>query len=128
MRLLLDTHALLWFYFADPKLSAAARAAIEAPENVKFVSAATHWEVAIKVGLSKLGLNEPFPDFVQHAIHDQGFLLLPVEPRHSAALIALPLHHRDPFDRMLVAQALVEGLPVVTCDPALALYPITRAW
>jgi PIN domain nuclease of toxin-antitoxin system len=128
MRLLLDTHALLWFYFTDPKLSPTARMAIETAGNVILVSPASYWEVAIKVSQGKLGLREPFPDFVQHAVFDNGFVILPVEPRHTAALIGLPFHHRDPFDRLLVAQAIVENVPLITCDPDLMPYPITRIW
>lgn len=128
MRLLLDTHVLLWFYFGNPKLSATARAAILDPGNEKLASAASHWEIAIKVSHGKLNLNETFPDFVQHGIFDQGFHILPVEPQHTAVLIGLPHHHRDPFDRLLIAQALVEGIPIVTGDPAFALYPVARVW
>jgi PIN domain nuclease of toxin-antitoxin system len=128
VRLLLDTHALLWFYLGDPQLSAAARLLIEDAANSKLVSPASYWELAIKIGLGKYTLTESYDEFIQHAIFDNGFLILPVEPRHTAALITLPKHHKDPFDRLLVAQAMVEGMPLVSADPALDPYPITRLW
>jgi PIN domain nuclease of toxin-antitoxin system len=112
MRLLLDAHALLWYYLGEAKLSRTARALIDDPGNEKLVSAATHREIAIKVSTGKYVLAEPFPDFVQHAITDNGFTFLPVEARHTAALIGLPFHHRDPFDRLPVAQAVVENIPL----------------
>jgi PIN domain nuclease of toxin-antitoxin system len=128
VRLLLDTHTLLWFYLGDPQLSATARSLIEDPANEKLVSPASYWELAIKIGLGKYTLTESYEDFIQHAIFDNGFLILPIEPRHTAILVSLPPHHKDPFDRLLVAQAMVEGIPIVIVDPALDPYPITRLW
>ncbi len=130
MNLLLDTHTLLWAYWADPKLSATAATLITDPANRCSVSPASYWEIAIKMVNSKLTLSESFPDFIQHAILDNGFVILPVEPRHAAALIGLPRlsSHKDPFDRMLVAQATVEGMAIVSADAALDGYPITRLW
>jgi len=90
VRLLLDTHTLLWFYLGDPQLSAAVRRLIEDPGNTKFVSPASYWELAIKIGLGKYILKESYDDFTQHAIFDNGFLILPVEPKHTAGLISLP--------------------------------------
>lgn len=128
MRLLLDTHTLVWHYFGDIQLSATARLLIDDPANTKFVSPATYWELAIKIGLGKFVLAESYADFIQHAIFDNGFLILPIEPRHTAILVSLPLHHKDPFDRLMVAQAMVEAISLVTADPALDQYPITRLW
>jgi PIN domain nuclease of toxin-antitoxin system len=130
VNLLLDTHTLLWAYWADPKLSAAAAALITDPANRCFVSPASYWEIAIKIAISKLTLSESFPDFMQHAILDNGFAFLPIEPRHAAALIGLPQlpTHKDPFDRMFISQAIVEGMPIVSADSALDAYPITRLW
>jgi PIN domain nuclease of toxin-antitoxin system len=107
VRLLLDTHAWLWFYLGDPQLSAAARTAIADPGNSKLISAASYWELAIKISLGKYVLRESYDELIQHAIFDNGFAILAVEPKHTAMLISLPHHHRDPFDRLLVAQALV---------------------
>ena len=128
MRLLLDTHSLLWFYLGDVQLSSAARAAIADPGNDKLVSAASYWELAIKVSLGKYILTETYDEFIQHAIVDNGFAILPIETRHTSALISLPHHHKDPFDRLLIVQALVEGVPIVSGDPRLDPYPITRLW
>lgn len=128
MNLLIDTHALIWYYQTDPRMSPTGRASIEDPANSVLVSAASHWEAAIKISTGKLKLAEPFPDFVQHAITDNGFAILPIEPRHTAELIALPYHHRDPFDRVIVAQAIVEQMPIISVDPILDSYPIRRIW
>jgi PIN domain nuclease of toxin-antitoxin system len=107
VRLLLDTHTLIWYYQGDPQFSLTARQHVADPANSVFVSAASHWEIAIKLSIGKLTLADALPDFVQSAILDQGFALLPIEPRHTAAVATLPYptRHRDPFDRMLVAQA-----------------------
>ena len=128
MNLLLDTHALLWNHLGDLRLSAAARLLIDDATNTKFVSPAVYWELAIKVQSGKYVLTESYTDFIQHALFDNKFLILPVEPRHTAVLVSLPLHHRDPFDRLMIAQAMVEGIPLVSADPALDAYPITRLW
>lgn len=128
MKILLDTHTLLWFYLGDPQLSATARNLIDDPANTKLISPASYWELAIKISLGNYVLTESYDDFIQHAILDNGFLVLPVEPRHTGALITLPHHHKDPFDRLLVAQALVEGIPLVSVDPDLDKYLITRLW
>lgn len=128
MNVLLDSHSLLWHYLDDPKLGAVAKATIVDPANRILVSAASHWEIAIKLSTGKYTLHVPFPAFVQEAILDNGFTILPIKPGHTAELIALPYHHRDPFDRLIIAQAIVEKLPVVSIDPAFDLYPIQRIW
>jgi PIN domain nuclease of toxin-antitoxin system len=106
VRLLLDTHALLWFYLGDPQLSNPAMAAIVDPINIKLISPATYWEIAIKLNTGKYTLSVSYDEFVQEAVYDNGFMILPIEPRHTAALISLPCHHKDLFDRMLVGQAI----------------------
>jgi PIN domain nuclease of toxin-antitoxin system len=126
--LLLDTHTLLWFYLDDPQLSTAARTLIEDPANTNLVSPASSWELAIKIALGKYILTESYDDFTQHAIFDNGFVILPIEPRHTSVLVSLPQHHKDPFDRLLVAQAMVEAIPLVSIDSAFDAYPITRLW
>ena len=128
MRLLLDTHTLLWFYLDDAQLSGAAKALILDASNLKYVSPASYWEVAIKVSIGKYVLAEPYEDLIQHAIFDNGFDILPIAPRHTAALIGLAFHHKDPFDRLLIAQALTEGMAVVSVDTAFDQYPVTRLW
>jgi PIN domain nuclease of toxin-antitoxin system len=128
VKLLLDTHALIWFYEMNRKMSATALALILDPANDKLVSPAAYWEMAIKLGTGKLVLAEPFPDFVQHAIFDNGFTILPVEPRHCFPLPTLPRHHNDPFDRLMIAQAIVEDIAVVSIDTAFDPYPVRRLW
>lgn len=118
MRLLLDTHVYLWVVIADPRLSAKAREKIENAEQV-FVSAASIWEIGIKAQLGKV---EADPDQLVAAIGQSGFAELSVRAVHGAAAARLPLHHRDPFDRLLVAQALTEPLFLLTADAALASY------
>jgi PIN domain nuclease of toxin-antitoxin system len=126
MRLLLDTHAFLWFVLDDPQLSTKARAAIEDEGADVLVSPASYWEIAIKVSLGKYALTVPYETFWQRGIGDNGFAVLPIEVRHTAALLDLPFHHRDPFDRLLVAQAMVESIPLVSADRRLDAYPIQR--
>jgi PIN domain nuclease of toxin-antitoxin system len=128
MRLLLDSHAFLWFVLNDSRLSATAKAKIASPANEILVSPASYWEIAIKVRLGKLALKAPFDPFVADQIAINRFTILHIEPRHAAVLTTLPLHHRDPFDRLLVAQALAEQIEIVSNDPKLDLYGITRIW
>jgi PIN domain nuclease of toxin-antitoxin system len=128
MRLLLDTHTFLWFVANDPKLSARAKVLIGDPANRIEISPASYWEIAIKVSLGKLSLHAPYPAFMQRAIAGNRFTVLAVEPQHTAALIGLPFHHRDPFDRLLICQALVEQIPVVSADSTFDLYQVSRHW
>lgn len=117
--LLLDTHVVIWWRTDDARLADRARRAIaEAP--AVFVSAASAWEVAIKQGLGRLRLPESF----SHGVEDSGFHMLPVHFAHAELAGTLPRHHRDPFDRMLVAQAKIERLTLVTHDEALRPYPM----
>lgn len=123
MKLLLDTHAVLWWQADDRRLSVTARRAI-ATADVVWVSAASGWEVAIKAALGRLRADEPFA--VTVAADD--FTELPVTLAHAARLQALPSHHADPFDRLLVAQAMVEGATLVTRDAALGAYGVPVLW
>jgi PIN domain nuclease of toxin-antitoxin system len=128
MRALLDTHALLWFVLGDARLSATATDFIQDLASTKLVSPASYWEIAIKISLGKYSLAEPYVDFMRRAVDGNGFEILHIDYRHTAALIDLPLHHRDPFDRLLVAQALVEDIPIVSSDPSLRAYAVRRLW
>lgn len=119
-RLLLDTHVVLWWQEDAPGLRDDVRTAIASAEVV-YVSAVSTWEVEIKRALGKLTIPAPFSDVV--SLND--FAELPITMRHASATAALPLHHRDPFDRMLVAQALVEGCTLVTLDRMLAVYGVS---
>jgi PIN domain nuclease of toxin-antitoxin system len=109
-------------------LSPTARAAIEDPNNAKAVSAASYWEIAIKLRLGKYQLAETYDEFIQHAIYDNGFAILAIEPRHTSVLVTLPMHHKDPFDRLMIAQAIVEGIGIVSADAVLDAYGFPRIW
>ena len=128
MKLLLDTHTFLWFIMGNANLSAAARAAIENLANEKYVSVASVWEIAIKVSVGKLSLSAPFSTLIPDQLSANGFELLNLDVAHAAALITLPFHHRDPFDRLLIAQAMVEQMQIVSIDSAFDAYPIIRMW
>lgn len=128
MKLLLDTHALLWFLDDDAALSSAARALIEDPGNEKFVSVATCWEIAIKVGLKKIDLGEPASTFLPRELSTNGFALLDISLPHATSVETWPQHHRDPFDRLLIAQSLAESFPIVSIDTQFDPYGVTRYW
>lgn len=110
MRLLLDTHTFLWFLLDDEQLSETARNLIIDPKNDIEISPATYWEIAIKISLNKYSLPEPFEQFMNREIVANQFRILNIEPRHATPLTMLPFHHRDPFDRLLIAQAMVEQI------------------
>lgn len=123
MNLLIDTHILLWWRTKNPKLVRSARNAI-ARANTVYVSAASAWEVAIKISLGKLELDEPF----EAGVVDSQFTLLPINFAHAAAVASLPRHHTDPFDRMLIAQSIVENLSIVTHDEHFRPYGRPVIW
>ena len=128
MRVLIDTHALIWFCEGNPLLSATARAAMEDADNERYVSHASAWEVAIKLSLGKLQVQGGYEVLFPGVLEANGFVLLPPAVAHYQALIPLPRHHGDPFDRLIIAQAQVEGLTVVTCDTAFPAYGIPLLW
>lgn len=128
MTILLDTCALLWFTEDSPKLSGHARASIEDISNTLTYSIASVWEMAIKLGLGKLTMSCPlFPDFA-NTLDAHGFQRLSISYRHASEVAGLPRHHADPFDRLLIAQALVESLPIASRDRAFDQYPVSRIW
>ena len=127
-RYLLDTHALLWWISSSSQLSATARTILGNESNSLYLSAASTWEMAIKTKLGKLHIPEPLQSFIPKIMSEQYLKGLPVEHAHSAQVETLPLHHRDPFDRLLVAQAMTENLTLVSCDSALTPYPVNVAW
>ena len=128
MRLLLDTHTLLWFALTAPQLSGTATSLIMDPDNEKLVSPASYWETAIKISIKKYALSKSYEIFIDEAIDKNGFGHLHIEPKHTAALITLPFHHKDPFDRLLIAQAIIEGIPIISGDTVLDSYPVKRLW
>lgn len=128
MKLLLDTHAFLWFIMDDPALSSEAKRLIEEPENDIILSVASLWEMAIKVSLGKLTISQPFEPFITSQLTANAITLLNISTSHAAVVATLPFHHRDPFDRLLIAQAMVEQLPIVSTDPEFDSYRIKRLW
>ncbi len=128
MRLLLDTHALLWFSLDDPQLPASARSMIVDPGNKALISPASYWELSIKVSTGKYQISSMFFRDLADQIDSGAFVLLPITTAHAEVVASLPFHHRDPFDRMLVAQAMVERVPILSADLALDAYPAARIW
>lgn len=124
MNLLLDTHAFLWFIDGSAKLSQRARELIEDHGNAKLVSVASLWEMGLKMSLGRLELAQPFGDLIPRQMELNGFGLLPVRISHIARIISLPFQHRDPFDRMIVAQCVAEGLSVVSLDSVFDKYSV----
>ncbi|WP_370306262.1 type II toxin-antitoxin system VapC family toxin [Sinimarinibacterium flocculans] len=124
MNLLLDTHVALWAIADSPRLPKKARALIESPRSSVWISAATVWEIAIKHGLRRGDMPVSGQDAL-HYFQASGYRFLPVEPEHAVAVEELPAHHADPFDRILVAQALVEPMRLLTHDPVVARYSDT---
>ena len=127
-RLLLDTHVFLWWVADDPNLTTVARRAIADVNNECFLSLASCWEMAIKSSLGKLRLAKPVGRFVTEQLAANSFTLLNIELRHAAKVEKLPFHHRDPFDRLLVAQAVTEKLIIVTADSGFSNYGVRILW
>lgn len=128
MNLILDAHALLWFLNDDPQLPPNAKSLIEDPANRKLVSIATCWEIAIKVGLKKLDLGESVTTFLPRELSANKLVLLGIDLAHASFIETLPLHHKDPFDRLLIAQAILESMPIVSADVLFDSYGVTRFW
>ena len=124
---LLDTHALIWFIEGDRLLSDKAISAINDEADFNFVSIASIWEIAIKLNVEKLKLQTSFLG-IQKKMDENGFKLLPVNFEHTLILKDLPLHHRDPFDRMIIAQSITEDLTIISKDKNFSLYPIKLLW
>ena len=124
MNVLLDTHAFLWFVQDDPRLSHAARALIESGETRPFLSIASLWEIAIKMSLGKLELTQPYEEFIPQQLAANGIGILNITIEHTAAVASLPFHSRDPFDRLMVAQAMVESDRAVTINQRVRSFDI----
>ena len=131
MRLLLDTHAFLWYMAGADELSGLARELIDDRANERLLSAAVPWEMAIKYSLGKLEIAEPFESLIPRLIEQNGMSLLGVTLEHTSAVATLPYpveKHRDPFDRLMIAQSKVEGIPIVSVDSRFDDYEVERLW
>ena len=128
MNLLLDTHTFLWFIAGSSNLSKKARTLIEDADNQIFLSSASLWEIAIKISLGKLKLVDSFETFIPQQLEVNGIEMLNIAISHTAVVAQLPFHHRDPFDRLLIAQAVAEEMPIVSGDEEFDKYEITRLW
>ncbi|MBI1825490.1 MAG: type II toxin-antitoxin system VapC family toxin [Planctomycetes bacterium] len=128
MRLVLDTHTFLWFVEGSARLSAKARDHIEDSDNEILLSIASLWEMAIKISLRRLDAPHPFADFIQSQLELSSIQLLEIRPQHTYAIANLPFYHRDPFDRLLAAQCLSEGLILISSDGVFEKYGVERLW
>ena len=128
MRLLLDTHTFLWFISGDPQLSSKARELISDPENEVLLSVASLWEIVIKAGLGKLKLAGSFDEVIPLQLRSNDIEVLGIELAHLGELSRLPQHHKDPFDRLIIAQALAEGLPLLSRDGDFKEYRVQLLW
>ena len=128
MKLLLDTHAFIWFVDGNPKLSNAARTAIDDIENRVYLSVASVWELAILVSLKRLTLQRTVSEYVTLYTDRNAIDLLPVTIDHIEVIVHLPFHHRDPFDRLLIAQAKFHDLHLVSADRTFKQYDINELW
>jgi PIN domain nuclease of toxin-antitoxin system len=126
VRALLDTHVFIWAVQADRKLSVVARRTISASEC--FLSLASCWEMAIKASIKKLQFDRPLPQFITEQLSASGISLLPIDFRHVMRVSHMPFHHRDPFDRLLTAQAMEESMPIISADAQLDRYGVKRFW
>jgi PIN domain nuclease of toxin-antitoxin system len=128
MKLLLDTHAFLWFIEGNPNLSETARNLIEDEENQRFLSVASLWEMAIKVSMNKLALQTAFTSLVMQQVYGNAIELIEIRPGHLDVLAKMPFHHKDPFDRLILAQSIAENISVISKDSEFKKYPITLLW
>jgi len=127
MKLLLDTHTFIWFVEDDKQLPVKAKRLIENSENEIFLSIASLWEIAIKLQLKKLELSQPIEKVMEHAAFN-GFVFLPILPEHIIALTKLEFFHRDPFDRIIIAQSIIEEQAIITKDKVFKDYGVERIW
>jgi PIN domain nuclease of toxin-antitoxin system len=128
MRALLDTNSFLWFISGNDKLSNTAKSFITDLNNELILSTASLWEIAIKVSLGKLELLQPFNTLIPQQLDENDIAILPITLEHLSGLIDLSFHHRDPFDRLIIAQALTEEIPVISSDSAFSEYPVEIIW
>ncbi len=127
MDILLDTHTLIWFLNGDKKLSRKVRECIETPSNLKFVSIASIWEIAIKISLNKFRYPKGFNNFLE-MVDDNGFDILPISFEHTLTVSSLDFIHKDPFDRLLIAQSICDNLTIATKDSFIEQYNVQTIW
>ncbi len=128
MRLLLDTHTFIWFVIDSPKLSANVKYQIEDENNEKLISVASIWEIAIKQSTGKLYFGLPFRVLIEQQLSANSIELLNINLDHIEIVVTLPFYHRDPFDRLIIAQAMVEQIPILSADSVFDTYGIQRLW
>ena len=128
MMFLIDTHTFIWYVTDNSRLSNQVLELINDENNQIFLSIASVWEMGIKHGLGKLTFNLPFERFIMQQISINDFMVLDINISQITAITQFPLHHRDPFDRMLIAQAMVENMPIISADTIFDAYPIRRLW
>lgn len=128
MRFLLDTHTFIWFIRDDPQLSITAKTLIEDSTNILYLSSASVWEMAIKTSLGKLDSPPSFADAVNQQLNENNILLLDIRVEHAGRVATLPFHHRDPFDRLIIAQSLSDDLPIIGKDEVFDAYGVKRYW
>lgn len=128
MKVLLDTHAFMWFVDGNERLPRYTRSLIEKRGNERLLSIGSLWEMAIKASLGKLEVRGPFVEIVTTQLATNDIWLLPIQASHLDTLRALPFHHRDPFDRLIIAQGIVEGAVILSRDKLFDYYPIKRCW
>lgn len=128
MRLLLDTHTFIWYVTDNPRLSTNVKLLIEDENNEKLVSIASIWEMAIKHSIGRLNFSLPFMEFVRQQLSVSNIGLLEINLNHIEVVASLPLHHRDPFDRLIIAQSMAEQIPVLSVDVIFDAYAIARLW
>ena len=127
MKLLLDTHAFLWFIDDNPRLSARAKGLLESDADL-LLSVASLWEISIKVSIGRLTLAQPYDIFIPQQLTNNAIEILPISLAHLGVVSTLPFHHRDPFDRLIIVQAMIEQLPIISIDEAFDAYSVKRLW
>jgi PIN domain nuclease of toxin-antitoxin system len=128
VKVLLDTHTFLWWVADDPQMSVTTKNIIVNPDNDIYLSVISAWEIIIKVGTGKLSLSEPPEIYIPNPIASNQFEILPVQISHILKINSLPNFHKDPFDRLLIAQSLVEDFSLITIDSAITQYPVKTIW
>ena len=128
MKYLLDTHSLVWFFAGHPNLSNKVREIMEDDNHQKLISLVSVWEMGIKQSKGKFNLFLPLEDYINNNIKLEDFDLLPIKLNHVSLITSLPFHHNDPFDRLLIAQSIIENIPILSKDIAFDAYDVNRLW